>query len=272
MGNAIPIYSALRVVSAQKLGSSRPILIETDAGYFLTKLRGAAQGTSALVAEVIVAALAEALGLWMPSRVLISIDTSLKIEDREDELRDLLVASHGINLGFQYLKGAKDIHANEIEAIDENLACQVLWLDSLVMNVDRTAWNPNLLRWRDKLWVIDHGASLPFQYNWSAVRESSPRSMKYAMDRHLFWDKVRNLDIWDRELTARLSTEVLQDVIAQIPDCFLQPLLPPAASAQKLERRRQAYAAFLWKRLKSPRPFMDLWLAHRLEQQIHESL
>ena len=263
----IPIYSALRVISANKHGSSRPAVIETTAGYFFTKLRGAAQGTSALIAEIIVAELAEALGLWVPSRVLIAIDSTLKSEYRDDEFMDCLAVSHGISLGFQYLEGARDIRPGEIEAIDEDFACQVLWLDTLVMNVDRTARNPNLIRWQDKLWVIDHGAALPFQYNWSAVMENSPRSMPYAMNRHVFWNKAQNLDIWDNELAAKLSRSILQNAVAKIPDCFLKPLMEQGVSAQKIERRRQAYAAFLWKRLKSPRPFIKMWLANKMLQQ-----
>ena len=263
MGNAIPTYVARRLISAKRAGSSCPVLIETEAGYFVTKLRGAAQGTSALIAEILVAALAEALGLWVPSRVLIAIEAGLKCETREDELMDLIAASHGLNLGFQYLEGARDIRAHDIDTLDETFATQVLWLDSLVMNIDRTALNPNLMRWQNKLWVIDHGAALPFQYNWAVVQESSPRSMTYAMDRHLFWHQVRHLDRWDVELASRVSAAVLQDGVAQIPDCFLRPLLNSTASAQQIERRRQAYAAFLWKRLKSPRPFVVRWLAHK---------
>ncbi|MBE7381412.1 MAG: hypothetical protein F6J95_008390 [Leptolyngbya sp. SIO1E4] len=259
----MPLYSARRVVAVNNQGSSRPVVIETDAGYFLTKLRGAAQGTSALVAEVLVAAIAEALGLWVPSRVLIAIDTALESEVCEDELMDLLAASQGINLGFQYLAGARNIRADEVDAIDEDFACQVLWLDSLAMNVDRTTRNPNLMRCQNKLWVIDHGAALPFQYQWPAVLEESPRTPDYAMERHLFWNKARNLDIWDDELVTKLPATVLQNAVAQIPACFLQPLLARQASAEKIERRRQSYAAFLWKRLKSPRPFMATWLANQ---------
>jgi hypothetical protein len=36
----------------------------------------------------------------------------------------------------------------------------VVWLDSLVTNVDRTPRNPNLLRWHSNLYLIDHGAAL----------------------------------------------------------------------------------------------------------------
>lgn len=262
-GQDIPIYTARRIVSSEKRGSSRPIVIETDAGYFLTKLRGAAQGTLALVAEIVVAALAEALGLWVPCQALILIDAAIESENREDEFLDLLAASDGINLGMQYLQNARDIRLNEIEKIDEDFACQLLWLDALVMNVDRTARNPNLMVDRNKLWLIDGGAALPFQYNWSAVLEDSPRNMPYAMDRHIFWHKAHDFDIWDDELAMRLSLTVLQDAISKIPDCFLQPLLNSGASAEKIERKRQAYFAFLWKRLKSPRPFMDMWITHK---------
>ncbi|MGD1949136.1 MAG: HipA family kinase [Leptolyngbyaceae cyanobacterium] len=252
----IPTYTARRIVSVSQRGSSRPVIIETDAGYFFTKLRGAAQGTPALVAEIIVAGLAEALDLWIPSRVLIDITPTCQCDIHEDEFMDLLGASYGINLGFQYLHQARDICADEIAALSEQFVCTVLWLDALVMNVDRTIWNPNLMRSHSHVWVIDHGAALPFQYRWSTVVEDSPRQSKYPMERHIFWHRANQLDVWDTRLAAMLSRSVLQSVICQIPDCFLQPLL---SSALTVERRRQAYGAFLWKRLKSPRPFMDPW-------------
>ena len=36
----------------------------------------------------------------------------------------------------------------------------MVWFDALVLNVDRTPRNPNLLRWHHGLWLIDHGAAL----------------------------------------------------------------------------------------------------------------
>jgi hypothetical protein len=65
------IHRARRVLAADRRGSSLPVLVETDAGRFVTKLRGAAQGTAALVAEIVVAALAEVLELSTPGRVLV---------------------------------------------------------------------------------------------------------------------------------------------------------------------------------------------------------
>ncbi|MDB9524555.1 hypothetical protein PN498_01020 [Oscillatoria sp. CS-180] len=251
----LPVYTALRVVSADKRGSSRPVVIETKAGYFLTKLRGAAQGTPALIAEIVVASLAEALGLWVPCRSLILIDDTTQSDVHDDEFEDLFAASSGLNLGLQYLAGATDIRADEAEAIADEVACSILWLDAWVLNCDRTARNPNLMVHQDQLWLIDHGAALPFQYDWSKVSEASPRTTEYAVDRHIFGNRADNLLDWDNRLAARLSVENLQNTVAQIPEAFLKPLLPGAPAAA-IERRRQAYAAFLWKRLKFPRPFM----------------
>ena len=62
---------ARRIVSSHKRGSSWPVVAETEEGHFLVKLRGAAQGTAPLAAEVIVAELADALGLAVPRRALL---------------------------------------------------------------------------------------------------------------------------------------------------------------------------------------------------------
>ena len=94
-------YRALRVVRADRGGSSWPVLIETDAGVFHTKLRGAGQAPASLVAEIIVGALADALGLSVPARVLIDIPSDVPVDDRHQELGDLLHRSVGRNLGFQ---------------------------------------------------------------------------------------------------------------------------------------------------------------------------
>jgi HipA-like protein len=251
----VDLQRARRVVAGQRRGSSRPVVLETEQGLFLTKLRGAAQGPAVLAAEVIVAELAAVLGLDVPGRVLVSLDEGAISPDRDPELTDLLAASHGINLGFQLLEGAREIGPAEAEAADDAFACRVLWLDALVMNVDRTPRNPNVLVGRGRRWLIDHGAALPFQYNWAKVTEDSPRSPAYPLDRHLFAPRAGRLAGWDARLAALLSREALERAVAAVPDAFLLPLVA-SGSGEVLARRRKAYEAFLWKRLKAPRPFV----------------
>jgi hypothetical protein len=126
-----PTHRALRVLSGHRRGSSRPVVVETADGPYLAKLRGAAQGTAPLVAEIVVAELAEALELKVPPRAFISLEPDIPSEDRDQELReDLLDASHGLNLGFRFLDGAREIRKDEVDSAPEELAQRVLWLDA----------------------------------------------------------------------------------------------------------------------------------------------
>src|SRR5260221_13056149 len=96
-------HRALRVSAALRRGSSLPVIVQSNAGEFLTKLRGAAQGVAPLVAEIIVAELAIALGLPVPERAIIVLDDDLPSVDATDELADLLSASPGLTLEFGFL-------------------------------------------------------------------------------------------------------------------------------------------------------------------------
>ena len=246
------VHRALRVLAGPRRGSSRPLVVETARGIFFTKLRGAAQGTAVLVAEIVVAELADALGLPVPRRALVFFDDALTSDDHDGELLDLLARSRGLNLGFRVLEGVREMRPEEIRDATEDFACPVLWLDALVMNRDRTPRNPNIVIAQGRPWLVDHGASLPFQYDWSTVTEDSPRA-PYSLEQHLFARFRNRLPSWDGRLARKLTREALRHALDQVPDDFLRSLLPAGAAASAVERRRRAYEAFLWKRLKAPR-------------------
>lgn len=241
---------ALHLLRAERRGSSWPIVVEADDGRrWLVKLRGAAQGTGPLVAELVVAALAERLGLRVPARALIAIDGALTTDDRHEELLALLAASHGTNLGFAFLEDARPVAAGDLAALDDDSAARILWLDGLVGNVDRTARNPNILVHDGAPWLIDHGASLTFQYDWARVTEDAPRRRRAAGPAHLLADRAGRVAALDEQLAAELPRDVLHAALAAVPDAFL----PVAADPSRV---REAFVAFLWKRLRSPRPFV----------------
>jgi len=248
-------YRATRVLATKRRGSSWPLVIETDGGRYFTKLWGAGHGPSALVAEVIVGALAERLGLRVPRRSLILIDEEVDCGDRDPELLDLLKASYGVNLGFEVLDGARDLRPEDIDRVSCDEASIVAWLDWLVMNPDRSWRNPNLLIRKDELWLIDHGSALMFHHNWPAVTEESPRRPMLSLSTHPLGGRATGLAEWDSLLAETLHRDAIRSAVEAVPDEFLAPLLPAAATAFALARRREAYSAFLWKRLKPPRPF-----------------
>ena len=119
----------------------------------------------------------------MPELVTVELDPALAPGEPDQEIQDLLRASAGLNLGVDFLPGALDFDAAPF-AVDPALAGQVLWFDALIGNVDRSWRNPNLLFWHGELYLIDHGATLTFQHNWSGAggrREPALRRRDHAL-------------------------------------------------------------------------------------------
>ncbi|HEX7672079.1 MAG TPA: HipA family kinase, partial [Polyangiaceae bacterium] len=247
----LPRHAALRILAARR-GSSWPVVVQTPAGQFLTKLRGAAQGTAPLIAEVIVAEIATLLGLPVPDRALVTLEDDVPSDDERDELLDLLRASRGENLGFRLLAGATDLRADQVGLVSSDVATRIVWLDGLVMNPDRTAMSPNILLWHRQPWLIDHGAALSFHYDWSNVTEDSPRSSGHLERQHLLGERVERMAEVDAQCAGILSRDNLTTSVARVPRTFLTSTFP----RDDPDRIREAYVAFLWKRLKAPRPFL----------------
>lgn len=252
----LSVHAARRVLAADLRGSSWPVVVETEAGTRFTKLRGAGQGVQPLIAEIIVGSIAEAIGLRVPRRSLVTIEPGIASTNRRDELRDLLDRSVGLNLGFEYLDGARLVLPSEIDRISSDDAAAILWLDAFVLNPDRTTRNTNLLWYRDRLWLIDHGAALAFQYSWSDVTESAPARPFVPADPHVLQSRVRNIDEWDDIFASRLTRDVLISAVADVPNDFLIAAGATDA-AEAVDRRRAAYVAYLWKRLRAPREFFQ---------------
>jgi hypothetical protein len=242
------------VLRRDQRGSSSPVVVETAAGQYFVKLRGAAQGTAALVAEVLVAELADRIELPVPSRRVVTFGPDLPTDDRNDELADLLAASRGENLGFQFLPAARPFVPADLNLVTADFAAHVRWLDWLVLNPDRSPANPNIMVEGRRLWLIDHGASLPFHHDWATVTEATPLRPPPSVP-HVLAALVDGLAEWDELLTRSLSRKAVEQSVAAIPASFLQPLLPAGAGPEALDQRRAAYRDFLWRRLSGRHDF-----------------
>ena len=98
--------NATRYVTPLREGGSLPAIVEADdAGMYVLKFRGAGQGPKVLVAEIIVGEIARAAGLAMPEIVLIELDPDLARTEPDPEIQQLIRASAGLNLAFDYLPG-----------------------------------------------------------------------------------------------------------------------------------------------------------------------
>ena len=125
-----------------------------------------------LIAELVAAEIARALGLLVPEIVFVQLDPELARTEPDPEIQDLIRASAGLNLALDYLPGSV-MFDPVAERLDADLASKVVWLDAYVTNVDRTARNTNMLMWHRRLWLIDHGAALYFHHTWINYIERS---------------------------------------------------------------------------------------------------
>src|ERR1700744_338709 len=152
--------NVIRYVTPLREGGSLPAIAEADDGFlYVLKFRGAGQGIKALIAELIGGEIARALGLRVPEIVFANLDEAFGRTEPDEEIQDLLRASEGLNLALHYLSGSITFDPT-VTTVDTLLASQIVWLDCLLTNVDRTCRNTNMLLWHKELWLIDHGASL----------------------------------------------------------------------------------------------------------------
>jgi hypothetical protein len=244
----IPAVAVTRYVTPLREGGSLPGIVEgDDLGTYVCKFRGAGQGVRVLVAEVIVGELARRIGLNTPSLVALELDPEIARYEADEEVQDLLNASPGLNLGVDFLPGAfgydGELPGGTVDA------AKVVWLDALCANVDRSWRNPNLLVWHGALWVIDHGACLYFQHGWAGGIGDPERFAAQPWDPadHVLLDQAGGLGEIDEQLTALIDEDVLGEVLALVPDAWLEPV----PGAETPEAQREAYVGFLAARLRT---------------------
>ena len=210
--------TATRYVTPLREGGSLPGLVEgDDDGLYVAKFRGAGQGLRALIAEVIVGELARAGGLLMPELVAVEIDARLGAAEPDPEIQDLIAASEGSNLGVDFLPGALPYSPAGAWQPTAELAAEIVWLDALATNVDRTARNPNLLLWHERLWLIDHGAALYLQHGGLDPAAHAARAFAQIAD-HVLLARAGSIVEADARMRARIDGAAVERAVALVPE------------------------------------------------------
>ena len=251
----IRTVTATSYVTPLREGGSLPAIVEADDdGTYVLKFRGAGQGPRALVAELISGELARLLGLPVPEIVFVDLDPRMARTEPDPEIQDLLRKSEGLNLALDYLPGSITFDPLVPKPLEHNarLASSIVWFDAFVTNVDRSARNTNLLVWHDRLWLIDHGASLIFHHTWDDYLERS-RGAYRQMGEHVLLRWASDIDGVDAELADKLTPDAINAIVTMIPDSWLGDE-PRFATP---EDERAGYAEYLMRRIAAPRPWVE---------------
>src|ERR1700749_415201 len=206
-----------RYVTPLREGGSLPAIAEADDGFlYVLKFRGAGQGVKALIAELIGCEIARKLGFKVPEVVFAELDEAFGRTEPDEEIQDLLKASVGLNLALHYLSGAITFDPT-VNKVAPTVASQIVWLDCLLTNVDRTARNTNMLMWHHELWLIDHGASLYFHHSWQNWEEKASQPFALVKD-HVLLPYATELDAVDTAFKQILTDDVITGIAAMVPD------------------------------------------------------
>src|SRR5579859_2816669 len=206
-----------RYVTPLREGGSLPAIAEADDGFlYVLKFRGAGQGVKSLIAELIGGEIARALGLRIPEIVFAQLDAAFGRSEADEEIQDLLKASVGLNLGLHYLQGSITFDP-VVNRVDETMASQIVWLDCLLTNVDRTARNTNMLVWNKELWLIDHGAALYFHHSWDNWQQQAQSPFTQIKD-HVLLPRATQLEKVDTEFKKILTPEKIRTIVDLVPD------------------------------------------------------
>lgn len=233
-----------RYLQPLREGGSLPALAETcDARKYVIKFRGSGHGVKMLIAELVGGEMARALGLKVPEIVYADLDERFGNLEGDEEIQDLLKASKGLNLGLEFISGAF-AYDPVVTSVDPDMASEIVWLDSFITNVDRSFRNTNMLVRNRELWLIDHGSSLFFHYNWDGWEQKATGPFKYIKD-HVLLRQATKMEEANRMCRELISAETIRDIVHLIPDDWLH-WKPGDISADEI---KQVYYDFLVKRL-----------------------
>ena len=247
MDKSLPLLRTVNVnryVTPLREGGSLPAIAEADDGFlYVIKFRGAGQGAKALIAELIGGEIARTLGLKIPEIVFANLDEAFGRTEPDEEIQDLLKASVGLNLALHYLTGAITFDP-AITRLDALTASKIVWLDCLLMNVDRTPRNTNMLIWHKELWLIDHGAALYFHHSWHNWPEQAKKPFVQVKD-HVLLAQATELELADAEFVSLLTPDRVKAIVDLVPDTWLtgEPSFNTPADY------RNAYVEFLLTRI-----------------------
>jgi hypothetical protein len=207
---------------------------------------------SHLLPKLISGEIGRLLGLLVPELVFMELAQSIGLNEPDPEIRDLLMASVGLNLGLDFLPGATMFDPAAGDHADSDTASKAVWFDALVTNVDRTARNANLLWWHRKLYFIDHGASLYFHHNWRDIGQMATRPFD-AIENHILLPWADRIADVDRELRVKVAESALRKIVEGVPSEWLREQEGPSA---------EGYVEYFRERLAKSRFVEDAVRAH----------
>ncbi|MCP4630278.1 MAG: hypothetical protein GY850_43225, partial [bacterium] len=185
-----------------RLGSSLPLIVGGDDGNrYVVKLNGSGDGVIANAIDWLSIKLGRLLHIPVLETQLLEIDSSFIGKDQDPEIIELVEKSSGLNFGTRYKEDTFLYSESRVPGISGELKDEIFLYDLFLLNIDRTAKNPNIIFRNHKLWCLDFSSSITMR---SSIDGQSYQGLLLLphLKKHLFYHQ----DITAKDFIKRLKS------------------------------------------------------------------
>lgn len=210
----------MKVIKYIPGGNSFPLVIENNNQKKLVKLRAGMSGEHSILNEWFGNVIGEKIGIRTRKPNWISLSDNLEYSHIYIEVRELIEKSMGLNICFDYLENVKELSFKDIEKLDKKKFIDIYLLDVLMLNIDRTKENLNLLQ-EEKIIVSDFEASLFFNELLNNHSITNKIEVLKCLKANPFYQKIKKDEL--NSFLKRLNNIDFKKLISELPnEIFIQ--------------------------------------------------
>src|SRR5690606_29054781 len=210
----------MEVLTYKLGGNSFPIIIQQSNKKHFIKLRAGPGGECSLLSARFGNGVGRLIGLNTQKPQWIWLTNSLNFKHIYIEARHLIEKSFGINIGFEYIENVQEINLNDLTKVDKERFSNIYLLDVLMLNVDRTTENLNLLKLdNNEILITDFDSSLIFNEIFNGLNPSKNKRILQALKSNPFYKNVKELNV--ECFIKALNQLDFKKMIGEIPEELL---------------------------------------------------
>ena len=210
----------MKVISYKLKGNSCPVVIEQENQKHLVKLSAGLSGEFSLLCEWFGNLIGKSIGLNTRIPEWILLTDSLDYKDIYIEVRDLIDKSLGINIAFEYYEKVNEINLAELSKAEKAKFTDVYLLDVLMINIDRTIQNHNLISTEDnKILISDFDSSLIFNELLNNTKPSTNISVLQCLRANPFYQPLEKINL--ERFIERINHVNFEAIVDKIPNELL---------------------------------------------------
>jgi hypothetical protein len=209
-------------IESMQEGTSEPVLLScSDGNGYVVRPLPRDNDYSFCIREYIATRIIKELGFISPEPAIIQITQPFREMVANEEPRFLRSGEY--LFGSRYMEELNPpLIGNHLYSL--KLACEVIFIDSFLYNIDRTAYTPNFGLKKNSIVLFDNECSFYFLY--TIFPDSSrilPKAFEGDLQNHYFYSRVKGKSLVFDSVIAQiqsLNLLELRNEIRQLPDIW----------------------------------------------------